>query len=355
MNRGKRRRIGVVYAMTNAAPSNEVIAFSRGINGKLTRLNAYETGGSGTGTQTVDPLASQGSLILSHDGCFLFAVNAGSNSISSFRVSSCGRLTLVDVEPSGGVKPNSLAVFHHLLYVTNAGNAATNIASNVTGFHVNRDGSLTQIIGSTHSLSTANAQPSCVVFSPRGHKIVVSELNSNLLSVFLVNSNGTLTGPTINNSNGAGPFGSVFLSKGFLLVSEAGPNALSSYTAAADGTLTVVSGSVLNGQAATCWVSSSPHEHFAYTSNAGNDTITIYRIKKDGRLAVVASVPSTPDGTAAPLDSGVSRHGRNFYVLNGNEGSISVFRIRRNGGLIRLQVFEATGLPELGAQGLAVY
>jgi len=189
----KKRRIGVVYVMTNAAPTNEVIAFRRGINGKLTRINAYETGGSGTGTQVVDPLASQGSLILSRNGRFLFVVNAGSDSISSFRVSSCGRLTLVDVEPSGGVKPNSLAVFHHLLYVTNAGNPASNIASNVTGFHVNKDGSLTPIIGSTQPLSTANAQPSCVVFSPRGHKLVVSELNTNLLSVFLVNSDGTLT------------------------------------------------------------------------------------------------------------------------------------------------------------------
>ncbi|PKM77978.1 MAG: hypothetical protein CVU90_04495 [Firmicutes bacterium HGW-Firmicutes-15] len=349
----KKRLRGFVFAMTNTSETNEVIVFRRGKNGILTRLNAYDTGGSGTGTEIVDPLTSQGSLILSRDGRFLFAVNAGSNSISSFRVNKYGVLTLVDVEPSGGIKPNSLANFHNLLYVTNAGNATN--ASNVTGFNLNSDGSLTPIIGSTEPLSTANAQPACIVFSPRGHKLVVSELNNNVLSVFLVNGDGTLTGPIVNNSNGGGPFGSVFLSKGFLLVSEVGPNALSSYIANVYGTLNVISGSVLNGQSATCWVASSKNERFAYTSNAGNDTITIYRIKKYGRLAVVASVPSTPEGTAAPIDNGVSRDGRNLYVLNGNEGSISVFRIRKSGLFLKLiQVFEDTGLPEVGAQGLSV-
>jgi 6-phosphogluconolactonase (cycloisomerase 2 family) len=89
MNREKKRwRKCVVYSMTNAAVSNEVIAFRRGINGTLTRINAFATGGSGTGAQKVDPLSSQGSLILSRHGrvLFLFTVNAGSGSISSFQL-----------------------------------------------------------------------------------------------------------------------------------------------------------------------------------------------------------------------------------------------------------------------------
>jgi 6-phosphogluconolactonase (cycloisomerase 2 family) len=350
----KRRRLGVVYAMTNAAEINEVIAFRRSSSGKLSRINAYATGGSGTGEAVVDPLVSQGSLILSHDGRFLFAVNAGSDSISSFHVSAYGSLTLVDVDPSGGTRPNSLAVFGKRLYVTNAGDAANNIASNVTGFYVKKDGRLKAIPGATSALSTANAQPACIVFSPHGHKLVVSELNNNRLSVFFVNSDGTLAGPVINNSNGGGPFGSDFLSKGYLLVSEAGPNALSSYTAAANGTLNVISPSVLNGQLATCWVSSDPHEHFAFTSNTGSRTITTYRINNNGTLSVAEIAYSTWKGLGAPIDSGVSRNGCFFYVLNGNQGSISAFRIGKDGRLIRIQVIKDTGLPELGAQGLAV-
>jgi len=351
--RRKKRRVGMVYAMTNAV-CNEVIAFRRRSNGTLTRIKAYDTGGSGTGEAIIDPLGSQGSLILSRCGTFLFAVNAGSNSISSFRVSKCGKLTLADVEPSGGTRPNSLSFFGNLLYVTNAGDPANNIASNITGFCVERDGRLIRITGSTRSLSTSDAQPACIVFSPHGHKLVVSELNNNRLSVFQVECDGTVTGPIINDSNGEGPFGSVFRSTGLLLNAEAGANALSSYKLEADGALDVISGSVENFQAATCWVALSRREHFAFTSNTGSHTITTYLVRKNGTLAVEDIVYSTWRGIGAPIDSGVSRDGNNFYVLNGNTGSISVFRIAKNGHLIRLQVLTKTGLPEVGAQGLAV-
>jgi len=349
--RKKKRRVGAVYTMTNAV-NNEVIAFRRGRNGILTRINAYETGGSGTGQGIIDPLGSQGSIILSPWGRFLFVVNAGSNSISSFRIGYHGELSLVDVEPSGGVRPNSLTAFGNLLYVTNQGDASN--PSNVTGFRVEFGGSLTLIAGSTQALSTPNANPSCIVFSPHGHKLVVSELNNDRLSVYLVNNDGTLIGPTVNNSSGAGPFGSVFLSKGVLLNTEAGTNALSSYDVSANGVLTPISPSVLNFQSATCWVAKSKYEHFAYTSNTGSHTITIYRIGNGGTLTVADIVYSTFRAQGAPIDSGVSWDGRNFYVLNGNQGSISVFRIGKHGRLIRIQVLKNTGLPEIGAQGLAV-
>jgi len=349
-----RRRTGTVYAMTNAADNNEVLAFFRGIDGKLTFMAAYSTNGSGTGAAVVDPLQSQGSLILSHHDHFLFAVNAGSNSISSFLVDKRGKLTLADVEPSGGVMPNSLSFFGNLLYVSNVGDAANNIPSNVTGFFVKKDGRLIPITGSTTLLSAPDAQPASVVFSPNGKQLVVSELSTNLLSVFQVNKDGTLTGPTINESGGAGPFGSAFLSTGLLLVAEAGANALSSYITHRDGTLNVISGSVPNGQAAVCWGVPSRGEHFAFTSNTGSGTITTYRIKENGILTLLNIVYSTLKEIAAPIDSGVSADGGNFYVLNGNQGSISVFCISRKGRLIPIQVVKDTGLPTLGAQGLAV-
>lgn len=342
-----------VYSMTNASPRNQVVAFRRGTNGRLTFIQAYATGGSGTGVNTVDPLASQNSIVMSRLGHFLYVVNAGSNTISSFRVSANGTLTLVDEISSGGISPNSLAVTGSLLYVSNKGNATN--ASNVTGFRVRSDGHLTRIIGSRRLLSTASAQPSCIVFNRSRRWLVVSELNTNRLTVFRVRANGTLTGRRVNTSNGEGPFGSVFLTSGVLLVSEAGPNALSSYRVNSNGTLSVISGSVLNGQLATCWVSVSRNENFAYTTNAGNDTISIYRIRNNGRLTFIRNVRSASNMTAAPIDNGVSRDGGNLYVLNGNQGSISVFRIRLNGRLVRLQIFRNTRLPMVGAQGLAVY
>src|SRR5262249_12596283 len=72
---------GFVYVMTNQDSGNSVVMFRRAANGTLTHLQDVSTHGLGSGG-TNDPLASQGSLVLSSDGRLLFAVNAGSNEIS---------------------------------------------------------------------------------------------------------------------------------------------------------------------------------------------------------------------------------------------------------------------------------
>ncbi|MEH7459972.1 beta-propeller fold lactonase family protein [Bacillus sp. JJ1127] len=358
-------RASMVYMMTNNEVTNQIIAFYQDMNGLLTFVGSYPTYSRGTGTREVstatandgiDPLASQGSLTLSRDGRFLLAVNAGSNSVSSFMITDSGAPVLVDMKPSGGAQPNSVDVFGNLLYVSNVGNAANNFASNITGFRIDDNGRLTPIPGSTHSLSTFNAQPTQVLFTPDGSKIVVSELTSNHLSVFHVNKNGTVTGPIINDSSGKGPFGSCFLSSGLLLVTESFSSTLSSYSMSDNGILNVISGSVLNGQKTTCWVVTTRNERFAYTTNTLSGTITTYRIDSSGALSVVGHITSTPAGTSTglPIDAGVSKDGRYFYTLNGNQGTVSVFHIQDDGSLIRLQVAAWTKFPYFGSQGLAV-
>lgn len=355
---------GAVYVMTNSDKENKVVAFRRHYKGTLSLIDLFRTQGKGTGIREVspatpndgiDPLASQGSLIAS--GRFLFAVNAGSNTISSFHIFANGELALADVVQSGGLQPNSLGFYGNLLYVSNVGSSENNYSSNITGFRVERNGKLTPIPGSERNLSTPNAQPARVLFSPNGNFVVVSELTTNKLNVYRVNNNGTLSQATLNNSSGNGPFGSSFLSSGLLLVAEAGINALSSYTVSRDGTLRVISGSVKNKQMATCWVVPAGNERYAYTSNAESGTISTYHINRNGTLDYLESIPSTPNNfnMAAPIDNGVSRDGRNLYVLNGNQGSISVFSIGYEGKLKREQVIGNSGIPELGAQGLAVH
>lgn len=365
MNNYFRACTSMVYMMTNNEVMNQIIAFYMDMNGMLTFAGAFPTNGRGTGTKEVstattndgvDPLASQSALTLSSDGSFLLAVNAGSHSVSSFIITDSGRPVLVDVKPSGGAQPNSVDVFGNLLYVSNVGHAENNFASNITGFHIDDNGRLTAIPGSTHSLSTLNAQPAQVLFTPDGSKIVVSELTSNHLSVFHVNKNGTVTGPIVNDSYGQGPLGAYFLSSGILLVTEAVSNALSSYSLSNDGTLVVISGSVQNGYQTACWVVTTRDERFAYTTNTLSGTISTYRIDHNGALSVVGHITSTPPGTAPglPMDVGVSKDGRHFYTLNGNQGTVSVFNIQDDGSLVRLQVAAWTNFPYFGSQGLAV-
>jgi 6-phosphogluconolactonase len=365
MNKYFRANMSMVYIMTNNEVMNQIIAFYRGMNGMLTFVGFYPTNGKGTGTKEVstatandgvDPLSSQGSLTLSRDGRFLLAVNTGSNSISSFIITDSGIPVLVDVKPSGGAQPNTVDVFGNLVYVANVGNAENNFSSNITGFHINNNGHLTPIPGSSRSLSTFNAQPAQVLFTRDGSKILVTELTSNHLSVFNVNQNGTITEPIVNNSYGQGPFGAYFLSTGILLVTEESSNALSSYSMSDDGILHVISGSVPNGYKTACWVVSTWDEHFAYVTNTLSGVISTYQIGPNGALSVVRHITSTPPGTASgmPIDVGVSKDGRQFYTLNGNQGTVSVFTIQGDGSLIRLQVAAWANFPYLGSQGLAI-
>src|SRR5438270_10135316 len=68
-----------VYVMTNKTPHNSVIQYLRAGDGQLAFVREVPTGGSGTGPNGADPLGSQDSLVLSGNGQFLLAANAGSN------------------------------------------------------------------------------------------------------------------------------------------------------------------------------------------------------------------------------------------------------------------------------------
>ena len=84
---------GAAYTMTNALDGNEIAAFVRGDDGLLTPIGNFPTNGLGStefdGGEGLDPLISADSIIVSEDQRYLFAVNAGSDSISSFRINSC--------------------------------------------------------------------------------------------------------------------------------------------------------------------------------------------------------------------------------------------------------------------------
>ena len=60
-----------VYVMTNDPQANAVVIFDRSAEGLLVPGASVSTGGLGTGGE-IDPLQSQGSLIVSEDGRWLF-------------------------------------------------------------------------------------------------------------------------------------------------------------------------------------------------------------------------------------------------------------------------------------------
>jgi len=113
-------RPGAVFAQTNDALANEVVAYRRSADGTLSDPRTVPTGGQGSGT--VEDSAN-GLVLANRSGDtspnnlngparFLFVTNAGSDSISVFRVEPQG-LERVEVESSNGRRPRFGDLNHH--------------------------------------------------------------------------------------------------------------------------------------------------------------------------------------------------------------------------------------------------
>ena len=336
---------GAVYVMTNQSQNNSVMVFLRAPDGTLTFSGSFLTGGAGAGSG-VDPLGSQGALALDPGGRLLFAVNSGSNEVSVFAVMG-PRLHLIDKVPSGGQMPVSIAVFGRLVYVLNAGGTP-----NIKGFVISPFGNqLVPLPGSTRPLAGGNAaSPAQIAFRLDGSVLMVTEKGTQTIDTYTVDSLGYASGPISHPSSGATPFGFAFIHGGFVVVSEAGPNALSSYRAEENGDLDLISGSVPNTQKATCWVVVTDNSGFAYTANAASATISSYTIASDGTLSLQNAAAGSTASGSAPTDMALSAGSRFLYVRTGGNGTVTGFRVEADGSLTPLG--SVGGIPA-GAQGIA--
>jgi len=239
---------GAVYTATNSATDNQVLVFDRSADGSLTAAGAISTGGRGTGAG----LGNQSGITLTQNHAFLFAVNAGSDEISSFTVGPQG-LTLVDRVWSGGRNPISVTTHDNLLYVLNAGGQKGS-TDNITGFSIAGDGKLTALAGSTLPLSGANTTPAQIGFNGDGTILAVTEKGTSRIDTYTVDAFGIGHGPNVFASSGSTPFGFNFGKRNQLFVSEAPGSAASSYSVSASGQVSVISASVADHQNAACWL-----------------------------------------------------------------------------------------------------
>ena len=325
------REGGMVYTESNSSTGNQVLAFHRAADGTLTPAGMVASGGMGTGA----PLASQGAVALASDGEWLFAVNAGSNSISSFMVHK-GGLELAHTAGSGGATPVSLAISGHLLYVLNQGGTG-----NITGFRVGDHGELEMIPGSSRALSSDSASAEEVAFSPDQSTLVVSEKATQTLDTYKVKADGLVIGPDAHPSNGAGPYGFTFVGRDELLVTEAAINAVSSYDLD-HRDLTLVSPSVPSDGAAPCWIAATPDGRFAYATNAHIGTIAGFSVGRDGALTFLGL---TTTASIPLLDVTATRD--YLYVLAEGTNQILEYQVGGNGGLAGIG--QVGGIPASAA------
>src|SRR5215469_15650719 len=215
---------GAVYGRRTQSP-NSFLVYARAANGTLSFSGSFLTGGTGAGTG-VDPLGSQGSIVLGQGNRFLFAVNAGSNDVSAFTVDATGlHLRLLDREPSGGSQPVSVAVSGNLVYVVNA-------SGSIQGFTFDSvSGHLSAIPGSLQSLpGGASAGPGQIGISPDGAVLIVTEKSTNQLDTWQISAQGAaVNSTTISSGAGTVPFGFSFLQPSVSLITDAGLSRLARF------------------------------------------------------------------------------------------------------------------------------
>jgi len=337
---------GAVFTMTNPnGAANAVIMFSRDNHGALNMVGSFATGGNGgLRSGPPDPLKSQGSLMLTQDGKWLLAVNAGSNSISVFQVQNNG-LNLIGTTASGGTFPVSLTISGNEVFVLNAS------TPNITGFNLSNKGKLTSIAGSTDVLPSGGSYLYTQVgFDNYGKWLVVSDLGDSAILAAPVNSSGIPGAWQSSPSSGPAPFGFIFDVRDNLLVVQAGNSAVSSYRVLSNGMLSPIVEAFNPTSSTSCWIVEDQTDD-VFTTNPGTNNISSYQ-DGDNSGNVSWLIPSAASGITT-IDEGITNGGDFLYALAPGVG-IDGYKISHDGTLKPVGTFPATGITG-NSQGIAVW
>lgn len=424
---------GAVFVMTNSTDTsrgNEIVMFNRKADGALDFFASYATGGLGSGPAptasvfgspvqaTADGLGSQENLILGtrsggddddDDGDAdgqrrqVFAVNAGSNSVTCFVVTRDG-LTSRRTADSGGVFPVSLTFNNGILYVLNAGGAGS-----IRGFRVGDDCTMRELRRSTRSLAGVFAiidppfpspepnevltTPAQISFTPNGRQLVVSIKGGppsfgGGVAVFRVSSSGRLapSRPAVTTftaeENLAGPFGFTFDRRGNLLLNHGVSFTFASHKVESSGALTLISGplpigaladgSILQFGAFNCWV--VRFGDIAYVMSFGDipassgglpdgpGIISAVEISDNGELSLLAvdnlgatgvvAVLAQDDRDLFPAEGSVfGNHGIELATVEGSQGNFLYTVEPRVGRIGQWEIDDDGTLIDLGSTG----
>jgi hypothetical protein len=273
-----------------------VLAFGRDPSGGgLTQIGKYATGGTGQFNlpKALGPDDSDQEVVATPDGRLLFAVNQGSNSVTSFRIGPDGGLGLIGTFDSGGVQPVSLGISAGRLYVANRGDVTSDhpgtVAPNYTGFFIKNNGSLAPAPDSTVKFPVGTS-PAQALISRTGRFL--------LADIFAV------PGSTVPQGNTIAPF----------LIRP-------------DGTLQLAPGGNVGAPVdppLLLGTASHPTLNIVYAGLTGANEVGVFTYDETGRLSFVDAVP---DAGAAACWSVVSADGKFLYVATTGTDSIGVFSL----------------------------
>jgi len=158
------------------ADSSDISAYAIGLNGDLTLIGRFPTGGFFPTSVAVDPT-----------GKFLYVANYESNTLTGFRIDpSTGALeSLVATVPTG-IDPYSIAIDpkRPFVYVSNQGD------NSISGYRIETTGALSVVFQSLHP--PMGNVPAIIAIDPTGRFLYVPDYN-NQISAFKIENTGNLT------------------------------------------------------------------------------------------------------------------------------------------------------------------
>src|SRR5260370_32926939 len=303
---------GHLYMQTNEV-KNAIIHYHWSANGALAEVERVATGGAGSGELSPiyqinrpNDFEGAGSVILTPDRRFLFATNAGDNSVSSFAVDKEGRITLLDVKltgnpTSGGAKSVAYAPSSRTLLVLHtfgpdelrlmSVDEKCNLTARPERYSVstkewpNRGATMALlspdgkflVVGTTFDElpSRKNPDGSLILWIPHKdgalHIIASNAPDPDGIAVFPVGEDGALREPSFYDARGASPFYIAFLHNrpdtfiiGFAIYDGVAMGRID-----ADGKINVISPLVKIDTSAglpseLCWLAVSPDDRFVY-------------------------------------------------------------------------------------------
>jgi hypothetical protein len=390
---------GHLYMQTNET-RNAIIHYLRSASGTITEMERIPTDGSGSGVfrpiyEASGPNAFEGagSVILTSDRRFLFTSNGGDNSVSSFRVGKDGRLTLLDVKPTGNAVRGKSGTAKSLAYSPSKGRLYVLHSfgpDHVRVMSVNGEGKLT-VRPERYSVNTqSKTDRVCTmgVLSPDERFLLVdvnfderpsanpdgtpkfvlaNERDPDGLVIFPVGADGTLGVPSFHDAGGPAPFYIAFLHgrPNTFINGMAAGNGLVMSSIDAQGRIDIRPLVPIDTSAGKpselCWVAISPDDRSVFATSFGYSNISSYHV--NGAEVSIAKDPACPkvpgDGTfraingtvsSGPSDNWISPDGAYLYQIYGNASNLVGYATQPDGSLNEIT---SVRIPYDSPQGLA--
>jgi 6-phosphogluconolactonase (cycloisomerase 2 family) len=341
------RRNGV-FVLGNDPELNTVISFALE-DGELTQVETIETAGKGGAG------GNQGGLALDQKRGLLFAVNAGSHTISTFEIGARS-LDLDGVTAAEGLGPMSLAT------CTSSGHKAKTLvyvlnedSRSIAGFELGRKNRLQFLPGSVQSISSSISAAAQILFDNTCSALVVVERNPASFMIYPIDRDGVARPGKNVPSLSAGQLGSAITRNNQLFVSETGTSAASTFALdLRQPNIRPITQTLVNGQAGSCWAVAT-HRTFrcdgfrhdctmGYVMNVGSANITSYAIKPNGQLSLHEGVAQAAMGSA--FDGALADDDRYLVVqsrVSTEERALNLYSVEKDGSLEYVQVLD--GLP----------